>query len=222
MRDWRRSWLVVAAGLAILVYITYNTVTTPGTSSSGLEAGAQMPDFAAPLVTSDLEGDANVATRADQGPAGAVPACDVDDPRALVSCELTRRGPVALAFLTEGAGRCVDALDAMAEVAPDHPDVAFAAVAIRGDRDDLRKLAREHGWDFPVAQDSDGAVANLYGVAICPAVVLARRDGEVAQTLIGDEETTARALERALRELEDANPAAAAGTGTATTSGPRP
>lgn len=202
MRGWGASWIAVAAGLAILLYITYNTVTTPGTSSRGLEAGVRMPPFAAPLVTSDLEGDANVARHADQGSAGDVPACEVTDPRALNSCTLARRGPVVLAFLTDRADRCVAALDAMAEVAPHHPGVGFAAVAIRGDRDDLRELTREHGWRFPIAQDRDGAVANLYGVAVCPTVVLARRGGKVLRTDIGAQATTPKALERSVRELE--------------------
>lgn len=196
------AWIAVAAGLAILAYITYNTLTTPATSSSGLAAGVRMPPFAAPLVTSDLVGDANVARRADQGPAGAEPACSVRDPRALNACTLARRGPVVLAFFTESAGRCVDALDALERVARRHPDVGFAAVAIRGDRGDLRDTVREHGWTFPVAQDRDGAVANLYGVAICPTVVYAYRGGVVMRTALGSDETTPAALERAVRRLE--------------------
>lgn len=194
----RPSWVAVVAGLAILAYITYNTLTTPGTSSRGLEAGMELPAFAAPLVTSDLVGDANVA----QGSSGARPACSVRDSRALNSCTLARRGPVVLAFFTEGSGRCLNTLDAMERIAPRHPDVGFAAVAIRGDRDDLRKDVRERGWRFPVAQDRDGAVANLYGVAICPTVVLARGDGIVMRTALGTSETTPAALERAVRRLE--------------------
>jgi peroxiredoxin len=212
MRGWGASWIAVAAGLAILVYITYNTVTTPGTSSRGLDAGERMPPFAAPLVTSDLEGDANVARQADQGSAGDTPACEVTDPRALNSCTLARRGPVVLAFLTESADRCVAALDAIEEVAPRHPDVGFAAVAIRGDRDELRDLVREHGWEFPVAQDRDGAVANIYGVAVCPTVVLAHRGGRVLRTDIGEQATTPRSLERSVRELERTPPPAATTT----------
>jgi peroxiredoxin len=204
----RGGWIAVVAGLAILAYITYNTFTTPGQSSSGLEAGARMPPFAAPLVTSDLVGDANVARHADQGQAGARPACSVTDPRALNSCTLARRGPVVLAFFTDSAGRCVDALDAMQRIATRHPDVGFAAVAIRGDRDDLRGVVAQHGWSFPVAQDRDGAVANLYGVAICPTVVLAREGGVVMRTALGSDETTQAVLERAVRRLED--PAAGA------------
>jgi hypothetical protein len=201
----RGSWVAIAAGLVILAYITYNTLTTPAQSSSGLKAGRHLPPFAAPLVTSDLVGDANIARHADQGQAGARPACSVTDPRALNSCTLARRGPVVLAFFTDSAGRCVDALDAMQQITPRHPDIGFAAVAIRGDRDDLRGVVAQHGWRFPVAQDRDGAVANIYGVAICPTVVLARRGGVVMRTALGSDETTPEALERGVRRLE-ANP----------------
>ncbi|HEX7290551.1 MAG TPA: hypothetical protein VF250_05410, partial [Conexibacter sp.] len=131
----RPGWIAIAAGLAILAYITWNTLSTPATSSTGLPAGERMPPFAAPLATSDLVGDANVARHADQGAAGATPACSVTDPRALNSCTLARRGPVVLAFFTAGSGRCTQALDAMRRIAPRHPGVGFAAVAIRGDRE---------------------------------------------------------------------------------------
>jgi hypothetical protein len=198
----RPAWIAVAAGLAILAYITYNTLSTPATSSRGLAAGAHMPPFAAPLVTSDLVGDANVARRGDEGAAGARPACSVTDPRALNSCAFARRGPVVLAFFTADAGRCVAALDALQRVAAHDPGAGFAAVAIRGDRAGLRGLVRRHRWSFPVAQDRDGAVANLYGVAICPTVVLAYRGGVVMRTALGLAETTSAALQRAVRQLE--------------------
>jgi hypothetical protein len=194
--------IAVLAGIAILAYITYNTLTTPATSSRGLDVGTRMPPFAAPLVTSDLVGDANVARHADQGAAGARAACSVTDPRALNSCTLARRGPLVLAFFTDSAGRCVTTLDTLQQVARRHPRVGFAAVAIRGDRGDLRALVRRHRWRFPVAQDRDGAVANLYGVAICPTVVLAYRGGTVMRTALGSGETTAAALERGVRRLE--------------------
>lgn len=202
-----RGWVIaVVAGLAILAYITWNTLSTEGTSSTGLPAGERMPPFAAPLVTGDLVGDANVARRAGQGAAGAKPACEVTDPRALNSCTLTRRGPVVLAFFTDGSDRCVAALDSMQRIAPRHPDVGFAGVAIRGDRDDARETVRKRGWRFPVAQDRDGAVANVYGVAICPTVVLAYRGGVVMRTALGSDETTPAALERAVRRLERGRP----------------
>jgi AhpC/TSA family len=202
----RPSLIAVVAGLAILAYITWNTLSTEGTSSTGVPPGARMPPFAAPLVTSDLAGDANIARRAGQGEAGSTPACAVTDPRALNSCTLARRGPVVLAFFTDGSDRCVDALDAMQRIAPRHPQVGFAAVAIRGDRDDARKTVRQHGLRFPVAEDRDGAVANIYGVAICPTVVLAYRGGVVLRTALGSDETTPAALERAVERLERGRP----------------
>ncbi|HEX4805865.1 MAG TPA: TlpA disulfide reductase family protein [Conexibacter sp.] len=204
----RPTWIAIAAGLAVLAYITYNTLSTPAGSSTGLAAGARMPPFAAPLVASDLVGDANVATRPDQGAAGARPACGVTDPRALNSCALARRGPVVLAFFAQDAGRCLATLDTLRRLAARHPDVGVAAVGIRGDRGTLRALVRRHGWRFPVAQDRDGAVANLYGVAVCPTVVLAHRGGVVLRTALGSGETTAAKLERDVRELERGSGAA--------------
>lgn len=204
----RPTWIAVAAGLAILAYITWNTLSTPATSSTGIPPGTRLPPFAAPLATSDLVGDANVARHAGQGAAGAKPACEVRDPRALNSCTLARRGPVVLAFFTEGSDRCEQALDAMQRIASRHPRVGFAAVAIKGDRGDIRKAVREHGWEFAVAQDADGAVANVYGVAVCPMVVLAYRGGVVLRTALGSDETTPAALERAVERLERGRPAA--------------
>lgn len=196
------GWLVGVVGLVLLGWILLNTLRTEGPGSTGPAVGATLPPFAAPLVTSDLDGDANVARRADQGDAGRIPACDVDDPRAFNACTVVRERPLVLAFLTSKAEKCAGELDAMEEVAADFPGVAFAAVGIKGDRDDFRELARAHGWSFPIAWDRDGAVSNVYGIAVCPTVVLARRGGRVAETLLGDEAATASALAARVRALE--------------------
>jgi peroxiredoxin len=183
----RRSsgWIAVGVGLLLLVYVTLNTLSTHGPGSQGPRVGHRLPPFAAPLVTSSLVGDANVATRRTKGAsAGRRPACDVTDPRALNVCTLARRGPVVLAFFTS-AGKCVRQLDTIQALAPRFPAMRFAAVAVRGDRGALRALVRRHRWTFPVAQDRDGAVANLYGVAVCPTLVLAARGGRVRETAIG-------------------------------------
>ena len=207
----RPAWIAVLAGVAILAYITFNTLSTPGVGSRGPAAGDHLPPFAAPLVTSDLVGDANVATVRNHGnAAGAVPACTVRDPRALNSCTLARRGPVVLACLTAGSDHCIAELAAMQAIAPRYPQVGFAAVAVRGDRGDLRKLVREHRWRFPVAEDRDGAVANLYGVAICPTVVLAYRGGTVMHTALAGEVATPVALARSVRRLLAGPPHASA------------
>jgi hypothetical protein len=197
----RPGWLVVLVAFAALVYISVNTLRTTGPGSTGPAAGVALPPFAAPLVLSDLLGDANVARRRDEGAAGARPACAIEDPRALNVCALVRERPLVLAFLTAGADRCVEALDAMEEIVLRFPRVAFAAVAIRGDRDELRTLVREHGWSFPVAQDRDGAVANVYGIAVCPTVVLAYRGGRVMESALGEEVATPARLARKVRAL---------------------
>ena len=128
--------------------------------------------------------DANVATRPDSGSEGARPACSVRGPDILNVCALAERGPVVLAFLADGPDACADQVDVLDRVAARHPDVAFAAVAVRGDRDDLRRLVAARGWKLPVGHDRDGAVANLYGVAVCPLVTFARRGGEVVGTAL--------------------------------------
>jgi hypothetical protein len=198
----RYGWLVGIVGLVVLAWILLNTLRTEGPGSTGPAVGATLPPFAAPLVASDLDGDANVARRADQGDAGRIPACDVDDPRAFNACTVVRERPLVLAFLTAKADKCARELDAIEQVAGDFPGVAFAAVGIKGDRDDFRALAREHRWTFPLAWDRDGAVANVYGIAVCPTLVLARRGGRVAETLLGDEAARPQALARHVRALE--------------------
>ena len=141
-----------------------------------------MPPFAAPLASSKLDGDANLATEPGQGQQGSRPACEVRGPDIVNSCALAERGPVVLAFLATRSERCDRQIDALQAVAGDYPDVSVAAVAIRGDRDDLRRTIRERGWTLPVAYDRDGAVANAYAVAICPTITFAHRGGNVEGT----------------------------------------
>jgi hypothetical protein len=168
--------------VAILCYIALNTLRTAGPGSRGVPAGRRLPPFAAPLATSSLQGDANVATRPDEGPAGHRPACQVRGPRILNSCELAERGPVALAFFATRSRRCEDQIGVLDGLRRRFPDVGFAAVAIRGSRADVARLVRARGWRLPVGFDHDGAVANVYAVAVCPTITFASRGGRVAGT----------------------------------------
>jgi len=197
----RYGWLIGVLVLAILVYITLNTLSTEGTGSAGVRAGARLPDFAVPLATSTLQGDANVAARRGAGDeAGTVPACAVRDPRALVSCRLTRGRPAVLAFLATRSQECIRQVDRLERARRRHRAVAFAAVAIRGDRPALAEDVRRRGWRLPVGFDADGAVANLYGVAVCPTVTFAYPGGTARRTAVGA--VGDAALERELRALE--------------------
>ena len=178
----RGGWIVGAAGLVVLAYITLNTLRTDSVGSRGPETGSPLPPFAMPLAASRSDADANIATRPDSGLEGARPACEVRGPGILNVCELAEQGPVVLAFVVTRSRRCEEQVDVLDRLAPRRPGVRFAAVAVRGDHDDLRETVRERGWRLPVGYDHDGAVASIYGVAVCPLVTFARRGGEVAGT----------------------------------------
>ena len=172
----RRPGLIVGVlAVAAIAYISLNTLRTEGPGSRGVPAGGELPAFAVPLALSDLEGDANVSDR----------ACEVRGPRVLNVCELAEQGPVVLTFFAEPSERCDEQVDVVDRVRERFPDVRFAAVAIRGDREDLRRRVRERGWELPVGHDRDGAVANAYAVAICPTITFAAAGGEVIDTAFG-------------------------------------
>jgi hypothetical protein len=185
----RPGVLVGVLVVAVMVYIVLNTLRTEGPGSRGVAAGEPLPPFAAPLALSDLDGDANVSDK----------ACSVRGAKILNVCALAERGPVVLAFFAEPSERCDDEVDTLDRLRARFPDVQFAAVAIRGDRGPLRERIRARGWRLPVGWDRDGAVANAYAVAVCPAITLARRGGTVVKTLLGSQ--TPEELERAIGEL---------------------
>jgi peroxiredoxin len=168
----RYGWIVGVVGLLLIAYITLNTLRTQ--SREAPQEGKQLPAFATPLALSSLNGDANVARRAGSGASGQRPACEVRGDDVFNACDLAARSPLVLAFfITRGGAECRRELDVMQRVQGRFPGVRFAAVAVRGDRADLRRLIRRRGWTFPIGYDRDGAVANLYGVAVCPTTVFA-------------------------------------------------
>ncbi len=185
----RPSAIAGVVALAVLAYITYNSIVTEGPGSRGVEAGSDLPAFAVPLALSGLEGLPNLTER----------ACDVRGEEVLNVCELADRGPVVLAFFAEPIDRCVEQIDMLDRLRARFPDVRFAAVAIRGDREELRERVREHGWRLPVGYDENGAVANAYAVAVCPQITFAERGGEVTGTTFGSQSEAA--LARMIEEL---------------------
>jgi hypothetical protein len=201
----KAGWLVGVIGVVVLAYITLNSLRTEGLGTHGLERGTALPPFAMPLATSASDTDADIATEPESGPEGKHPACSVRGPEILNICQLQERGPVVLAFVVTQAGDCARQLDVLDRVAARVPRVAFAAVAVREDRDRLRRLIRQRGWRLPVGYDRDGAVGNLYGLGlVCPLLTFAGRDGRVAGTELGflDE----AALTKAARALAAGRP----------------
>ena len=198
-RTSRWGWVVGVIFLAWLVYISINTLRTDRPGSRGVPDDSPLPPFAMPLALSDLEGDANIASRPDQGGAGKRPACAVRGPKILNSCQLAERGPVVLAFYASRAGKaCRRQLVEIERVRERFPGVQFAAVGIRGNRGDLRDLIRDSRLRYPVGYDHDGQVANLYRVAGCPTMTFAYPGGIVMHTYLGllDEARLAAAVRR--------------------------
>ena len=165
-------------GLLILVLITINTALTKPTGVAGIEPGSPLAPFAVPLALGAVNGDANVATPANEGAAGKRPACSVRGTGILNICELYEQGPVVLAlFVNEGS--CAKVLDDLQALAPSFPSVRFVGVAIKGDRGQLRKLVRAQNLSIPIGFDRDGALAALYKLASCPQVSFAYPGGVV-------------------------------------------
>ena len=176
--DPRYGRYIGVLAVLILVVITIDLLTTKPTGITGIEPGHALPPFAVPLALGNLNGDANVATRADEGGAGQVPACSVRGPRVLNVCQLYEQGPVVLALFVNG-GSCPAILGDMESLLGSFPGVQFAAVAIKGNRTALRRLVRSRDLTFPVGIDNDGALAALYKLATCPQVTFALPGGVV-------------------------------------------
>jgi len=190
--------LLVAALILLVAYVTYNTLSSERGSSTGPTVGAPMVQFAAPLVDSSLEGDVNVTQRsAATGTTKA--ACDLIGPAILNSCQLVRAHAAVLVFINASEGGCANTLDEVIAAAAKFPQLRVAAVVIAGDRAEARALAASHGWKLPLAEDRDGALANLYGVAVCPQIVYLRAGGVVNGVSIG--EVDRAELSRSLRDL---------------------
>ena len=106
---------------------------------------------------------------------------------------------MVIGFMATRSKQCEEQVDVLDRVARRHPDVRFAAVGIRGERDELARVARR--WRLPVAHDRDGAVANLFAVAVCPTITFARAGGRVEHTSLGliDEAEVERRVEALTR-----------------------
>jgi peroxiredoxin len=201
----RYGWVVGLAFLVVIALVTINTLRTPGVGSKGLKEGEPLPPFAMPLALSDLDGDANIADQPNQEQRGKHPACTQRGRKILNSCELAEHRPLVLAFFASRAGSgCARELDRLDRARRRHPDIQFAAVAIRGDRSDLRTQIRNRGWRFPVGYDRDGAVSTLYRIVVCPTVIFAKQGGITLRTTVG--ELDDRELERELAALRRAAP----------------
>ena len=177
-------------GVLIVVLVSINAALTRPIGSVGVEPGHRLPPFAVPLARGDVNGAADVATRANDGAAGKVPACKERGQGILNICELYEQGPVGLALVVD-AGSCPQILSDMQALAPSFPGVRFAGVAIKGGRGELLKLMGEKSLSIPIGFDSEGALAGLYKQVSCPQVSFAYPGGVVQSKALLERPTPA-------------------------------
>jgi hypothetical protein len=176
--DVRASRFVGVVALVVAV-VAIALVFLHGPSGvRGPGPGTAMPPFAVPLALGEVNGDANVATAAGQGAAGSRPACAVRGPGILNICQLYEQRPVVLALFVP-AGSCAHVLGDLQRVQASFPEVAFAAVAIKGERAPVRRLIAANRLTLPVGLDRDGTLASLYQVVTCAQVDFAYPGGVI-------------------------------------------
>jgi hypothetical protein len=193
-----RDRYTIGVGLLFVVIVVFAIVKGTGGGGGILGLDQQppnwpLPEFAVPLATTDLEGDANVAQDdcgASQVPcppdARRTPACRVEDERAIRVCDLFERPSVLSFWFSKGDG-CVDQQDVVSEVyARYRGRVGFLSVDVRDDRGTVRDLIRERDWRMPVGYDRDGAVAGTYRVGGCPTFAFVYPGGTLQSASIGE------------------------------------
>ncbi|HTR89237.1 MAG TPA: hypothetical protein VMG62_03895 [Solirubrobacteraceae bacterium] len=186
--------------LVILVLISINTALTKPNGVRGIEPGHRVPPFAAPLALGNVKGDVNVATHANEGSAGRRPACEVRGPGILNVCELYEHRPLVLVLFVN-AGSCPGVLARMQTLAGEFPRVAFAGVALKGDRSELRRLVLKRGLtEVQVGYDEDGVLLTMYKMASCPQVSFVLPGGVVQSPALLSQPTLGE-LRARVREL---------------------
>jgi hypothetical protein len=210
----RYSLFVGIAFAALVVVAVVNAIRTDNTGLLGADPdatrGSALPEFAAPdaLRPELADLDANVAQDDCAGPGNPcpaddvrVPACEVEVPGSIRVCDLFDR-PLAISFWFTKGGNCLPTQDAFDEVASTHAAEAnFLSVNVLDDRDRVEEIVRGSGWQVPVAHDTDGAISNLYGVGVCPTILLAYPGGIVHEAEIKPGNFTREEIETMLDDL---------------------
>jgi hypothetical protein len=186
-------------GLGVLLFA--QTLPNRGEGLKGPERGSTLRAFAAPSALGNLEGDTNLCqARPCPEQAGPRPACEVVSEEVVNLCQLRRR-PLVLTFIFDRGADCYPQVDRTERVRRELDGVTFATVFFtHKERAEIRELVEARRWRQPVAVDTDGQVANMYGIGGCPTTVFTRAGGRVADTELGNltEEQLRRKAERLL------------------------
>jgi thiol-disulfide isomerase/thioredoxin len=196
------SVVVGLAFIALIVVAAINTLKTSegGVLGAGGDRGMALAQFAVPEARGPVEGDANVYQddcASSELPCPAddqrTPACevsgpDVDDGDVIRVCDLFDK-PLVISFWFTRGGDCLPTQDVVDRVASKYRGrVNFLSIDVRDDRDDVRRLIEERGWQIPVGHDADGAVSNIYRVGVCPTVAFAYPGGILQSAAVGSAE----------------------------------
>jgi hypothetical protein len=161
-------YVAILAAIALAAFAVHLALTSPKGATS-LPPGARIPPFAAPFAVGGPPGEVDVATHANEGQKGKVPACSERGPAILNICQLYERGPVVLALFFD-AGSCAGVLDDLQRLAQVFPRVGFAAVAIKEEAASVARTMRSKHLTLPVGVDQDGRLGLLYTMVSCPQV----------------------------------------------------
>lgn len=176
------SWVVGIAFLILIIVVGLNSLPNAGEGLKGPKVGDVMPDFAAPLALGTVDADVNIK-QAGKEP-GRTFACNVHVKSALNGCDL-RKKPSVIVFAGTRGANCLPGFDRIERVRASFPQVNFAGILIRMNRQDAGRVVEKGNWRFPIAFDRDGQLTNVFGVGVCPATVFAKRGGKVVTTNLG-------------------------------------
>jgi hypothetical protein len=190
-------WAIGIFGVVLVIVISVVEFATHGVSTAGVQSGESLINFAAPIATSDLVGDVQLADPCKFGNFNG---------RAVNTCVLEKRGPLVLGFFVPGVSQCDREVDTMERLSSTFRGVQFVAVAASSSKASTAKDVRSHHWTIPVAYDRDGALAQVYGVELCPMLELAYRGGVVRSLLFGADWNRPAALAAKITALVAAEP----------------
>ncbi len=187
-------WAVGGFGILLVIVISIIEFANHGAASAGVKPGNTLISFAAPTAAGGLVGDVNISKPCSLAAFGS---------RAVNTCLLVRQGPLVLGFFVAGVGDCERSIDVEQRLAQRYASsgVQFVAVAASSARTSTLRAVRTHHWTIPVAYDRDGALAQVYGVEVCPMLELAYRGGVVRSLLFGDQWNKPGQLDAKVRAL---------------------
>lgn len=174
---------VVILAAILLIAFTLHVALSSHKGTSGIRPGTRIPPFAAPYAIGGPPGEVDIATHANDGAAGKVPACSERGPGILNICQLYERGPLVLALFFD-AGSCAKVLEEMQRLAPSFRQVGFAAVAVKEQASSIARLVRSKQLTFPVGVDAEGRLGQLYAMVSCPQITFVYPGGMVQSPAI--------------------------------------